>query len=123
MTDLTSEKDQDRGKGAVEQDKPKQKGNTSMPGQLGHRDQDPLLKSSDSDFPEPGSSPEHSGEYRVWNRHSCPLPLILNYFCESSCGGSAARSVSTIKFKINFKSGGQECPPHTNSYSPFSLSL
>ena len=62
MTDLISEKDQDRGKGAVEQDKPQQKGNTSMPGQLGHRDQDPLLKSSDSDFPEPGTSPEHSGE-------------------------------------------------------------
>jgi hypothetical protein len=29
---------------------------------LGHRDQDPLLKSSDTDFPEPGGSPEHSGE-------------------------------------------------------------
>jgi hypothetical protein len=33
-----------------------------MQGQLGHRDQDPLLKSSDTDFPEPGGSPEHSGE-------------------------------------------------------------
>jgi hypothetical protein len=62
MTNLESEKDQDRAKGAVEQDQPKQPGNTSMRGQLGHRDQDPLLKSSDSDFPEPGSSPEHSGE-------------------------------------------------------------
>ena len=30
-----------------------------MPGQLGHRDQDPLLKSSDSDFPEPAPGPEH----------------------------------------------------------------
>ena len=46
--------DQDRGKGAVEQDRPQESGNTSMPGQLGHRDQDPLLKSSDTDFPEPG---------------------------------------------------------------------
>jgi hypothetical protein len=55
--------DQDRGKGAVEQDRPeKQPGNTSMQGQLGHRDQNPLLKSSDTDFPEPGGSPEHSGE-------------------------------------------------------------
>lgn len=55
--------DQDRGKGAVEQDRPKeQPGNTSMQGQLGHRDQDPLLKSADTDFPEPGLSPEHSGE-------------------------------------------------------------
>jgi hypothetical protein len=33
-----------------------------MQGQLGHRDQDPLLKSADTDFPEPGGSPEHSGE-------------------------------------------------------------
>jgi hypothetical protein len=62
MTDLKSEKDQDRGKGAVEQDQSSQTGNTSMQGQLGHRDQDPLLKSSDSDFPEPGAGPEHSGE-------------------------------------------------------------
>ena len=54
-------KDQDLEKGAVEQDERKQKGNTSMQGQLGHRDQDPMLKSADSDFPEPGESPEHSG--------------------------------------------------------------
>lgn len=33
-----------------------------MQGQLGHRDQDPLLKSADTDFPEPGENPEHSGE-------------------------------------------------------------
>jgi hypothetical protein len=55
-------KDQDRGKGAVEQDERNEPGNTSLQGQLGHRDQDPLLKSSDSDFPEPGENPEHSGE-------------------------------------------------------------
>jgi hypothetical protein len=61
-TNLRSEKDQDRSKGAVEQDRPAQAGNTSMQGQIGHRDQDPLLKSSDSDFPEPGAGPEHSGE-------------------------------------------------------------
>jgi hypothetical protein len=55
--------DQDRGKGAVEQDRPEEpSGNTSMQGQLGHRDQNPLLKSSDSDFPEPGENPEHSEE-------------------------------------------------------------
>jgi hypothetical protein len=55
--------DQDRGKGAVEQDRPEEpSGNTSMQGQLGHRDQNPLLKSSDSDFPEPGGNPEHSEE-------------------------------------------------------------
>ncbi len=55
-------KDQDMAKGAVEQDDPQQEGNTSMSGQLGHRDQDAMIKSSDSDFPEPGASPEHSGE-------------------------------------------------------------
>jgi hypothetical protein len=55
-------KDQDRGKGAVEQDEPNQPSNTSLKGQLGHRDQDPLLKSADTDFPEPGGNPEHSGE-------------------------------------------------------------
>jgi hypothetical protein len=55
--------DQDRGKGAVEQDRPQEPaGNTSMQGQLGHRDQDAMLKSSDTDFPEPGAGPEHSGE-------------------------------------------------------------
>lgn len=55
-------KDQDRGKGAVERDGSDEPGNSSMQGQLGHRDQDPLLKSADTDFPEPGGSPEHSGE-------------------------------------------------------------
>jgi len=55
-------KDQDLGKGAVEQDEPNEPGNTSMQGQLGHRDQDAMLKSGDTDFPEPGENPEHSGE-------------------------------------------------------------
>ena len=55
-------KDQDCGKGAVEQDNRNESTNTSMAGQLGHRDQDPLIKSNDTDFPEPGNSEEHSGE-------------------------------------------------------------
>jgi hypothetical protein len=55
-------KDQDRNKGAVERDDLSHLGNTSMRGQIGHRDQDPMLKSADTDFPEPGESPEHSGE-------------------------------------------------------------
>lgn len=59
---MPDHKDQDRFKGAVEQEDPAQHGNTSLTGQLGHRDQDPMLKSADSDFPEPGESPEHSGE-------------------------------------------------------------
>jgi hypothetical protein len=61
---MTDHKDQDRAKGAVEQDENNQGGNTSMNGQLGHRDQDPMIKDADSDFPEPGQSPEHSGEPR-----------------------------------------------------------
>ena len=55
-------KDQDRFKGALEQEEKDQHGNTSMQGQLGHRDQDPMLKAADTDFPEPGASPEHTGE-------------------------------------------------------------
>jgi len=58
---MTETKDQDRGKGAVEDDQT-HFGNTSMQVQLGHRDQDPMLKSADTDFPEPGGNPEHSGE-------------------------------------------------------------
>jgi len=59
---MSAIKDQDRFKGALEQEERDQHGNTSMQGQLGHRDQDPMLKAADTDFPEPGASPEHSGE-------------------------------------------------------------
>jgi hypothetical protein len=59
---MISAKDQDRSKGAQEQDGKDEAGNTSMQGQLGHRDQDPMLKAADTDFPEPGGSPEHTGE-------------------------------------------------------------
>jgi hypothetical protein len=58
-------RDQERQKGALEQDDPEQKTNTSTRGQLGHRDQDPLIKQFDTDFPEPGENPEHSGEPEV----------------------------------------------------------
>ena len=54
--------DQDAGKGAVEQDSPQQETNTSLQGQLPHRNENPLVKSRDTDFPEPGENPEHSGE-------------------------------------------------------------
>jgi hypothetical protein len=43
-------RDQDKGKGAVEQDQQNQGGNTSMQGQLGHRDEDAELKNADSDL-------------------------------------------------------------------------
>ena len=61
---MSKDKDQFTSKGAVEQDAPGESTNENMPGQLGHRDQDPMLKSSDTDFPEPGNNEEHSGEPR-----------------------------------------------------------
>ena len=60
--DENKEKDQDCGKGALEQNARDQAGNTSLQGQLGHRGQPSLVKQSDTDFPEPGENPEHSGE-------------------------------------------------------------
>ncbi len=53
--------DQDRGKGAVEPDGQDAGANTSMEGQQGHRG-NKSSTSTDSDFPEPGGNPEHSGE-------------------------------------------------------------
>ena len=55
-------RDQDRTKGATEDEARKAPGNPALQGQLGHRDQDPLIKGADTDFPEPGENPEHSGE-------------------------------------------------------------
>jgi hypothetical protein len=56
--------DQDEAKGAMEVEDHAIPGNIGMQEQLGHRDQDPMLKDADSDFPEPGQNPEHSGEPR-----------------------------------------------------------
>ena len=47
---IEKSKDQDRGKGAVEQDQTNEGGNTSMSGQLGHRDNNAQLKNADSDL-------------------------------------------------------------------------
>jgi hypothetical protein len=55
--------DSDSHKGAVESDRRESPNDESMAGQLGHRDQDGWLKESDSDFPEPGATPEHSGQH------------------------------------------------------------
>jgi hypothetical protein len=52
--------DQDKGKGAVEPDGRDAGANTSMEGQQGHRG-DNSATSTDTDFPEPGGNPEHSG--------------------------------------------------------------
>ncbi len=54
--------DADRGKGSHEPDERMQPSNNSMRGQLSHRDPDPLIQGADTDFPEPGHSPEHSFE-------------------------------------------------------------
>ena len=54
-----SDNDPDAAKGATEEEHT-HNGNAGLAGQLGHRDQDPILKDADTDFPEPGSSPEHS---------------------------------------------------------------
>jgi hypothetical protein len=53
MTAKPNDKDQERKKGAVEQDEPGQPGNTSLEGQLGCN---PIIKDADTDFPEPGES-------------------------------------------------------------------
>ena len=58
------EHDADLQKGAIEDNSPE----SSRPGeahnrlanQLPHRDSNDQIKDNDSDFPEPGSSPEHS---------------------------------------------------------------
>jgi hypothetical protein len=62
----TSRPDEGLRKGAVEDDalhpdtkRRHQYG--SLSGQLGHRDQDEMLKDNDTDFPEPDAEAEHSG--------------------------------------------------------------
>lgn len=59
---LDEKQDQDTAKGATETENHDIPGNIGLQQQLGHRDQDPMLKGADSDFPEPGENPEHSGE-------------------------------------------------------------
>jgi hypothetical protein len=58
--------DNDSSKGAVEEEfgVRSRGGNPNLHCQLGHLDQDEMLKDADSDFPEPGSNPEHSGQHR-----------------------------------------------------------
>lgn len=62
-----SQADEALQKGAVEDSSPEAArklpaGQGSLGGQLGHRDQNDLIKDNDSDFPEPGAREEHSGE-------------------------------------------------------------
>jgi len=85
MSDKTvNTSDEDSAKGAVEQDRPEQEGNVSRAGQIGHRNQDPLLKANDSDYPEHGQNPEHTGEPQTDN--------ALDHDTEIGCGGAAQES-------------------------------
>jgi hypothetical protein len=63
----TLSNDDDAGKGAVEQDRPGQETNVDFDGQLPHRTENKLVKSSDTDYPEPGENVEHSGELMAKN--------------------------------------------------------
>jgi hypothetical protein len=59
--------DEGMGKGAVEDDAPypdseRRPQHGSLSGQLGHRDQDEMLKDNDTDFPGLDAEAEHSGK-------------------------------------------------------------
>jgi hypothetical protein len=58
----TPRPDSELTKGAVEFDRLRGHTPVSLSGQLPHRTEDELIKDSDSDFPEPGGNPEHTGE-------------------------------------------------------------
>ncbi len=63
---LATRPDEGMKKGAVEDDAQRpapgdNPTNSSMSGQLGHRDQDEMLKDADTDFPEPDAEAEHTG--------------------------------------------------------------
>jgi hypothetical protein len=68
MTDsATTRPDEGLRKGAVEDnalppDGKRRPQHGSLTGQLGHRDQDEMLKDNDTDFPEPDAEAEHSGK-------------------------------------------------------------
>jgi hypothetical protein len=58
-------KDADLHKGAVEDDSvnaDSKERNTSMRGQNPHRGASPMAAGQDTDYPEPGQNPEHTGE-------------------------------------------------------------
>ena len=64
---LIARPDGDAQKGAIESESPADKPKVSrerdaLADQLPHRNTGEFLEGEDSDFPEPGSSPEHSGQ-------------------------------------------------------------
>ena len=56
--------DNDLRKGAVEAEEPSQHSQMSLNGQLPHRPYDAWIEGNDTDFPEPGENPEHSGQHK-----------------------------------------------------------
>jgi hypothetical protein len=80
--------DDDTGKGAVEQDRRGQETNVSLTGQNGHRDQDPLLKSANSDYPEPGQNEEHTGEPHTGNELDGDTEISSNCVTEDDPGSA-----------------------------------
>jgi hypothetical protein len=69
MTEKTSQHpDGDAHKGAVESQSPHDtpllpNQHSNLADQLPHRNVEDYLEGADSDFPEPGSSPEHTGQH------------------------------------------------------------
>lgn len=71
--------DNDLKKGAVETEERSQHSQSSLSGQLPHRPEDARIEGNDSDFPEPGENPEHSGQETDLNfRHGDKIksPLV-----------------------------------------------
>lgn len=65
---MSKRHDSDSKKGAVESESPGDHShNTHLASQLPHRSADPFIKNrdedNDTDFPEPGNVPEHSGQH------------------------------------------------------------
>ncbi len=62
--------DNDLHKGATEDNSPRKRGeepaaaHTYLRDQIGHRNADEMMKENDTDYPEPGSNPEHSGQHK-----------------------------------------------------------
>ena len=64
---LMARPDGDAKKGAIESESPSDKPKVStlrdpLADQLPHRPHNELIEGEDTDFPEPGSNPEHSGQ-------------------------------------------------------------
>ena len=58
-------RDNDLHKGAVETEERCQQSQSSLGGQLPHRPENAWIQGYDTDFPEPGENPEHSGQETI----------------------------------------------------------